>query len=131
MKPQPDDGGADLRQLFSQLAQEDRSRAQPFAAHEQALHQAAAAGATGGAAAGPWPLRLGAAAAAALLLALALVLWLPAAGPRPRRQASLADLSRWQAPTDFLLHTPGEALLRSVPRLGTTRNDGPFGGESR
>ncbi len=36
----------------------------------------------------------------------------PAAPP-----SSLA-ISYWQSPTDFLLHSPGELWLRTVPRIG-------------
>jgi hypothetical protein len=36
---------------------------------------------------------------------------------RPARQ-SIILISQWQSPTDFLLRTPGEQLLKSVPRLG-------------
>lgn len=29
----------------------------------------------------------------------------------------IALLSQWRSPTEFLLRTPGEQLLKSVPRL--------------
>jgi hypothetical protein len=34
-----------------------------------------------------------------------------------RKRAALVDLAsvRWEAPTDFLLRTPGTELLRTVP----------------
>ena len=35
----------------------------------------------------------------------------------PRPQAEVALISRWRSPTEFLLNTPGEQLLRTVPRL--------------
>lgn len=35
---------------------------------------------------------------------------------RPRQAATL--ISGWRSPTDFLLDTPGQQLLRSTPRLG-------------
>lgn len=33
-------------------------------------------------------------------------------------QAELTLLSQWRSPTEFLLHTPGEALLKTAPRAG-------------
>jgi hypothetical protein len=41
--------------------------------------------------------------------------------PRPRAPAAPGAapwLADWRAPTDFLLDTPGRALLRSVPTIG-------------
>jgi len=39
---------------------------------------------------------------------------------RPRQPAprSPATISEWRSPTDWLLRTPGDALLRSTPRVG-------------
>ena len=33
-------------------------------------------------------------------------------------RTNLMVLSQWRSPTEFLLHTPGAALLKSVPGLG-------------
>lgn len=33
-------------------------------------------------------------------------------------QPDVALLSQWRSPTEFLLHTPGDQLLKTVPRLG-------------
>src|SRR5439155_1510621 len=54
---------------------------------------------------------LAVAAAAALLLFAVL-------RPGGRRKVLVdLDAARWEAPTDFLLRTPGAELLRAVPRL--------------
>jgi hypothetical protein len=38
----------------------------------------------------------------------------------PVPQPDLALLSQWRSPTEFLLRTPGNALFRTVPRLGAS-----------
>jgi len=38
----------------------------------------------------------------------------------PAPQPDLALLSQWRSPTEFLLRTPGAALLKTVPRLGAS-----------
>jgi hypothetical protein len=30
----------------------------------------------------------------------------------------MASISQWQSPTAFLIETPGQKLLKTVPRLG-------------
>jgi len=60
-------------------------------------------------------------AAGAVLLALSLR-ERPAPAPAPGEDEMLrlaASLSDWEAPTDFLLSTPGAEFLQSAPRLGT------------
>jgi hypothetical protein len=71
-------------------------------------------------------------AAAALALALAagvgaLLRLRPRPAP-PSEEAVIARLSHWRAPTDSLLHAPGDQLLRGVPRLGESLIDGNFNG---
>jgi hypothetical protein len=41
---------------------------------------------------------------------------------RHRRSPAPADslISQWRSPTDFLLRTPGDQLLKTVPRVGTS-----------
>jgi len=64
-------------------------------------------------------------AAAAAVAAGAVVLALslrqrPAPAPAEDEMLRLAaSLSDWEAPTDFLLSTPGAEFLQSAPRLGT------------
>jgi hypothetical protein len=62
-------------------------------------------------------------AAGAILLALSLRQRpAPAPAPAPAEDEMLrlaASLSDWEAPTDFLLSTPGAEFLQSAPRLGT------------
>lgn len=41
---------------------------------------------------------------------------------RPKReQVSMASITEWKAPTDFLLETPGREMLRAVPEIGAWR----------
>jgi hypothetical protein len=60
-------------------------------------------------------------AAAAALLALLAV---PALWRQRRRQApevtaaQIASISQWKSPTAFLIETPGQELLKTVPRIG-------------
>jgi hypothetical protein len=39
-------------------------------------------------------------------------------GPSPDEIAAATQLATWQAPSDVLLQTPGQSLLRDTPRLG-------------
>lgn len=72
------------------------------------------------------PVRRWAAAAAALALAAALAwTWARTTGPTGTTERSAADelalassLSRWRAPLDFLLETPGSELLTVTPNFG-------------
>jgi hypothetical protein len=39
--------------------------------------------------------------------------------PRPERNVkTVASITEWKSPTDFLLKTPGNELLRTVPAIG-------------
>lgn len=71
-------------------------------------------------------------AAAAVALALAAGVgalhWLRPRPAPPSEEAVIARLSHWRAPTDSLLHAPGDPLLRGVPRLGASSIDGNFYG---
>jgi hypothetical protein len=58
---------------------------------------------------------------AAAVAACAVVLALRDGAPAPGEDETLqlvASLATWEAPTDFLLTTPGAAFLQSGPRLG-------------
>jgi hypothetical protein len=57
-----------------------------------------------------------AAAASALIVLLAL-LWIRSVQRRPDDK-TVASITEWKAPTDFLLETPGRELLRTVPEIG-------------
>jgi len=59
------------------------------------------------------PAWLGALAAVAVVLLAGLMLDQPASAPR-----RVTRLSDWRSPTDWLLETPGDELLRSAPRVG-------------
>jgi len=59
------------------------------------------------------PAWAGALAAVAVVALAGALLERPAVAPRPP-----VSLSEWRSPTDWLLRTPGDALLRTTPRLG-------------
>lgn len=100
----------DFRDLFHALRREDERLAPSFAG---AWGAAAARLGTMGR---PWrALRGAAAATAALAVTGALVVALrPSLGP----PGSGEFMSAWRSPTRFLLRSPDETLLRTVPRLG-------------
>ena len=59
-------------------------------------------------------------AATCLLIAVAAIFLLRFERPK-REQVSMASITEWKAPTDFLLETPGREMLRSVPEIGAWR----------
>jgi hypothetical protein len=96
-----DPADADLHARFAVLAAEDAQAAPPFALPRVAPRRRVV----------PRPRAV---AAAAVLLAAAGYAWWalrPRAAPYPIDLAAVT----WTAPTDFLLDTPGLALLRDVP----------------
>jgi hypothetical protein len=96
----PDD--ADLREQFQRLKRQDEGLAPAFRRPSPS--------------AGHWRFNY-------RFLALALILIAGVAFTIARRQqpldeANIAQLSRWHAPTDSLLRTPGSQLLQTLPRFG-------------
>jgi hypothetical protein len=57
------------------------------------------------------------AATACALIALLAFLWIRSAQRRPDGK-TIASITEWKAPTDFLLETPARELLRTVPKIG-------------
>jgi hypothetical protein len=57
------------------------------------------------------------AATACALIALLAFLWIRSAQRSPEEK-TVASITEWKAPTDFLLETPGRELLRTVPKIG-------------
>lgn len=106
----PTDPDRELRRRFQSLAREEEAGAPAYrrpAAPSAPRHR-------------KW--RLAALAAAAVVVAIAGTLLLRdrgGSGPGPAASALGIDLAAavWVAPTDFLLETPGVALLRGVPRF--------------
>jgi len=101
------DEDRDLRERFARLKQEDRAHVPPFRAPR--AREAPRWG------------RLGQFAAAAAVVLIALVLARPDRTPPPIVGRPGVDLSTvaWKSPTDFLLVTPGSALMRTVPAVGS------------
>lgn len=56
-------------------------------------------------------------AAGVVLIAVLIALRLTPRKPEPNT-TSVASLTEWKAPTDFLLETPGRELLETVPVIG-------------
>jgi hypothetical protein len=52
------------------------------------------------------------------MLASVVLLRLVAFKPGPEPSKPVVSLAEWRAPTDFLLETPGQELLRTVPAIG-------------
>lgn len=96
-----------LRELFQATRRRDAERAPSFAGTLAAARRAPATRSGRG--------RVVVALAAAAALVLIAVLW-----RRPSRDQWMVPLSsaHWEAPTDFLLETPGAELLRTVPPVG-------------
>ena len=102
-------GGSDsddmLRRRFAVLRQEEERHAPEFATL--------------------WKVRAGTrrrqarwfAATACALIALLAFLWMRSA-QRRAEEKTVASITEWKAPTDFLLETPGRELLRTVPEIG-------------
>jgi hypothetical protein len=105
-KVSADDGV--LRNRFAKLRQEEQQHIPAFAS--------------------PWGGRMHAprgkalwfVAATCLLIAVAAIFLLRLEQPK-REEASMASITEWQAPTDFLLETPGREMLRTVPEIGAWR----------
>lgn len=66
------------------------------------------------------------ATAACAVAILAVLFLLRSIQPRPEVN-TIASITEWKAPTDFLLETPGRELLRTVPSLGESKIDGLSG----
>ena len=96
-----------LRKLFASLRRADAVRTPEF---ERVLDR------TRLPEHGVW--RLAAAASLGLAAVIAAIVRLPHRHASPAIRAAAPMLADWRAPTDFLLDTPGRALLDTVPELG-------------
>ncbi|MGA9353127.1 MAG: hypothetical protein WBV46_05510 [Terriglobales bacterium] len=97
----------DLRERFGALRREEEARAPAFAMpsvgrFDRSLWRSAG------------PLL---AVAASVLAILALILWTRTVTWRLEQERNVASITGWKAPTDFLLNTPGQELLRTVPAI--------------
>jgi hypothetical protein len=59
-------------------------------------------------------------AAACALIMVAAIFLLRLEQQKPQ-EVSMASITEWKAPTDFLLETPGREMLRTVPEIGAWR----------
>ena len=107
------DDDRELRDMFARLRREDRAHVPPF--QKPPARPVS-----------PWALPAKVAAAAAVILVV-VVLAVPDSGPR-RPPVQLVDLgdAAWHSPTDFLLNTPGQDLLRTIPPIGSRRRWAPI-----
>ncbi len=106
-------GGTDLhdsalRNLFARMRQEEQQHIPEFASL------------WGGRTRAPRGKALWFVAATCLLIAVAALFLLRLERPK-REEVSMASITEWQAPTDFLLETPGREMLRTVPEIGVWR----------
>jgi hypothetical protein len=121
---------AEIREQYRRLRQQDERLGRPLDTFLPAVRRQPRRQPYRRQAAGRGPLRqLGprlAAAAVALALAAGFgaLHWLRPRPAPPSEEAVIARLSHWRAPTDSLLHAPGDPLLRGVPRLGESLIDG-------
>jgi hypothetical protein len=126
-----DDEDRDLRELFARLRADDKAAARPFQAVVNEARRRRRSREPGG-------LRRVAALAAILLLLAGGAVMVLSRQPHPGRRGPPAALVRldlrstwWTAPTDFLLDTPGDRLLRTLPDLGPTDDWGLAPGHAR
>jgi len=97
-----------LHNLFARMRQEDQQYIPVFASL------------WGGRTRAPRGKALWFVAATCLLIAVAAIFLLRFERPK-REQVSMASITEWKAPTDFLLETPGREMLRTVPEIGVWR----------
>jgi hypothetical protein len=62
--------------------------------------------------------RLGTAAALFALLTVAALWWQNRRQTHDVTVVQMASISQWKSPTAFLIETPGQKLLKTVPRIG-------------
>jgi hypothetical protein len=97
----------DLRDRFAGLRREEEQRVPEFARLWR--------GRTPPRGKGRWLV-----AATCALIVVVCILWVRLAQRKPA-DISVASITEWKAPTDFLLETPGRELLRNVPEIGEWR----------
>jgi hypothetical protein len=116
----PDDD--ELRDLFARSRSEDRQRAGDFAA----LIATASSG-RARARAPSWRAVTVVAAASIAVAYVALREWPTSHGSGEEAPMLALDprSTRWESPTDFLLATPGDAMLRTLPTFRYTSPDLP------
>jgi hypothetical protein len=103
-----DDTDRDLRESFAHLREDERPGAGSFRVPVRAARHAKR----------PRALPLVVSAAAVVLVVVLRVLNGRDDRPLPHR---VLPLTSWEAPTDFLLETPGRELLRAIPPIGQMR----------
>src|SRR5437867_3640560 len=105
-----------LKQLFADLRQQDERTTPSFGAtwHSAMARSEAVRPSLA------W-FRLSTLTAVLIGVAVAVSVFLPRSRTEPRQAQPVSlTISQWQSPTDFLLTTPGEQLLKTVPQLDVT-----------
>jgi hypothetical protein len=99
----------DLRARFTELRREEEARAPEFAFPPRTWAEQGRR----------WPAGKLIAGAVCLVTMAAAVFLLRIAPQAPdRNRHTVASITEWRSPTDFLLQTPGRELLRTVPSIG-------------
>jgi hypothetical protein len=96
----------DLRERFAELRRRDQADAGEFYSFLRRARPRAN------------PMRLSAWVAVGLAVMIAVVVVsIPRSGRRNIGSPEIS-ITEWKSPTDFLLRTPGQELLRTIPRIG-------------
>jgi hypothetical protein len=104
-----DPGDEDLRRLFAELKERDRSLAPPFVAPIAERERRTR-----------WPFAWPPMRAAAAVVVVVAGGLLAAGLLRRARPTGQVDISGWQSPTAFLVSGPGAAILDSVPSVSAS-----------
>ena len=100
-------GDRDMREIFAALRREEKARVPEFVVPVRVGHEPGRGKIQG---------KL-VAATACLATVIVVALWLRPTTPTKSYQ-SVALITAWKPPTNFLLDTPGRELLRTVPAIG-------------
>jgi hypothetical protein len=112
----------DLRERFADLRREDQAHAGEFNGFLHASRPRAN------------PMRLSAWVAVAAGLTVMIAVFVMSVQPSGRRNIGSPEISitEWKSSTDFLLRTPGQEVLRTIPRIGAPPiSTGSSGGSRR
>jgi hypothetical protein len=109
----------DLRRKFESLRRESGRRTPDF---DQVLQRSRPPDTSG-------RFALGVVAGVVVVVAAVAIVRVGDRPTRPSQSDRSAFILAWKAPTDFLLQTPGEELLRTIPRIGEMPTNGVASGK--